>query len=212
MKRYFTLIELLVVIAIVAILASMLLPALNKARATAKDKACVGNLRQIGTYLQMYGDSNQDYFMSGHQYGWSDSPMAKMLIPGFIPSYKEKTAQGLFNCPAYSTVSVNSLSYRTLILENMNYNQLGWKLVGSYYYNKFSKLAGYALVADFFQNNRIHHSSGNNMSLNYLRSDGSAHRFSDHQGNLPCPTDYNSGSWKKVHNVWSLMSGRSAKP
>lgn len=116
----FTLMELLVVMAVIAILAALLLPALNRTRAKAKQTSCLNNLKQINLATRMYADDHQEAIVL--PLGVVGKRTNFQLYKEYVKSYAGYTGQPspsekLFACPAdkfYYTMGRGAGRYHNL--------------------------------------------------------------------------------------------------
>jgi len=135
--RGFTLVELLVVIGIIALLISILLPSLNKAREQAKATVCLSNLRQLGQVFHMYAIDNDGWVPhpSVQQHGrpwigewflfYSPYLIKTPMSPDPRNPYELGLRQGVFDCPTTSEIPESNLikTFDYFIASSEGYHQ-----------------------------------------------------------------------------------------
>jgi len=180
----FTLIELLVVIAIIAILASMLLPALSQAKNKAKETLCRSNLRQLGISVEMYSNDFDDCilpnqtctrdFHAGWKATWDiwDSYFVSVTLPGLSEEsfLKYKT---IFSCPAWSSEKFLDDAHSSKYVRESPY-KLTLAKIWNYSTGQYDQAHKRSEVCDPCSTTLIGEASGDIYRSNFLCDDSSA--------------------------------------
>ena len=139
--RGFTLLELLVVIAIIGILAALLLPALSRAKATARRAACINNLRGINLATRMYADDHADMMAYTNEIYFT----YKESIESYLGAATNDAGGGnIFACPADDFDLRGTIAgwFSNPPLTGPGFCQQAWTHYSSYFFNGYADVQG----------------------------------------------------------------------